>query len=236
MTMLSEGLPETWASLRSTLPEGLSDEALSVVRCATAAARHEARVLVAALAALDATADIVPEDHAGTYALSAPDGSTRRYATYAQCCAAQCLAEDRAEIIARVTDGVEITRAGALVWAGRAAALIALELAGIGGPGGLGERLGRPATIRMGWARVCGRGRRHAGDGPAWSEALRQAGYRCHPAPIDAATVGVLVAGYLRDEDMPWARSYVRGRIYDEATAQNVDWRERVLAWDVVQP
>lgn len=52
---------------------------------------------------------------------------------------------------------------------------LAIEANGVRGPLNAGRALGQPATERMQWARALGSGRRHAGDGDAWSAAVIEA-------------------------------------------------------------
>lgn len=125
----------TWRDLRESLPAGLTDDTIELIRRRTAPARHEARVLAAAEAALDYVGDATTEgDH------------------YAE----QQLCDMRKDCVIRVREGrwpehsesyAHIT-SGAHAWGLRAAVVLLLEHNGIGGTLDLGG--GR--TARMSWA------------------------------------------------------------------------------------
>jgi len=216
----------TWAASRDALPEGLSDEALELIRRATAPARHEARVIAAAEAALEATADSI-------VAAECAEASRERLAlarTLARCIATDgsvrggmtwCPAGMSVEAYLDSDDWASNARINpcdaalpdAVAWTRRAGVLCYIEAHGIGGPLGAGSELGGEATDRMSWARVLGKGRRHASDGGAWTDAIRRAGERLSLTTPSPEGVVALAVTCLTGRDLAWAQTYCRARI-----------------------
>jgi hypothetical protein len=82
--------------------------------------------------------------------------------------------------------------------------IAALEVHGIGGPGGYtGD-----ATARMSWAIGLGKGRRQASDGAAWSSAI---GALADAAPSPEAVTAALP--YIRHADLEWPMAYALGQV-----------------------
>lgn len=96
------------------------------------------------------------------------------------------------------------------------AALAAMELHGVGGPGALDGgatatmswRAGAPAHGRRG----LGKGRRQASDGHAWDAAIRDAAPGC----VDATAADVLLAlPFVRPHDLEWPMALALSRAYE---------------------
>jgi hypothetical protein len=99
----------------------------------------------------------------------------------------------------------------------RLAAVLALEIHGVGGPMGLGGPDG--ATGRMSWARRLGKGRRFASDGGAWSAAIAAALYQVRTSAeqpaggfVSTTTVGGLIGRAESAGDLLWVVTYALHR------------------------
>lgn len=190
----------TWRDLRASLPDGLAEETVELIRRATAPARVEARVQAAIIAALVATEDAVPKGVTRSYPRSQrtlEDGLTAltQYAGGLQ---------GRLEDMGRTEAGVAHLR--------RAAALCTLGTHGTCGPldrGGDNSSTARPTAFQG-----CGKGRRFATDGGAWTAAIREAESRlCSAYEPTPTTMVELVVGYLPDADARFAASWLRDQI-----------------------
>lgn len=97
--------------------------------------------------------------------------------------------------------------------------IAALEVHGIGGPGGYSG----DATRRMSWAARLGKGRRQAQDGAAWTAAIQAHAVEPQPEDVLAALEDI------RHVDLEWPMSYALSAAYS--------WRhvaKRSSAWAAV--
>lgn len=92
-------------------------------------------------------------------------------------------------------------------------ALLAIELGGIGGRMGFGPN-GGDATQRMGWARGLGRGRRHATDGTAWTDAIQHEFSVAGGVGAVTSAMVVQVAELCSVDDIEWPLAYALRRAY----------------------
>ena len=86
-----------------------------------------------------------------------------------------------------VPDGTDLLPLAVFLWA--------LEMVGCGGPKGLGVTLGPPATARIPALRHLGTGRKNAGDGDAWSAAIRDAFAPYFPNPGNGMPSAIMPPG-----------------------------------------
>lgn len=98
------------------------------------------------------------------------------------------------------------------------AALAAMELHGIGGPGGFDGG----ATATMSWRAALGKGRRQATDGQAWDAAI---GCMIASGPDVPAEWALLALPFVRPHDLEWPMAYALTQAYqlrDDAAASSV--------------
>lgn len=96
------------------------------------------------------------------------------------------------------------------------AAIAAMELHGVGGPGGIDGG----ATVVMSWRSALGKGRRQASDGQAWDAAITAL----------SASIGVtdvmLALPFVRPHDLQWPMALALSRAYESRA-----WPELATAW-----
>lgn len=100
-------------------------------------------------------------------------------------------------------------------------AILAMEAGGAGGGGGY-VRDGIESTARMSWAARLGKGRRHAGDGAAWTAAIKAGA----TDPL-SSTALLSAAELLCGSDLEWALAYA----LREAYAWRLSPPERAAEW-----